>query len=209
MSTPLNWSELVKDAGDAAGGDFAPLPQGEYDLKVQSVEVKTTQTGKTMFSVKAEVQSGQYAKRLLWDNLVVSPDSAGAMGFFFRKMRALGLDDRFFGQNPSNDQIAAAMANRPFKGRVKQTTYAGKLRNEFEGYAPAGGTSAIPQSAPAPAAAPAPAPAPAAAPAPQVAAAPAPAPAPAAAPAPAPAATPDPWAQQAPATTTAPPAPPF
>jgi hypothetical protein len=126
-------------------------------------------------------------------------------------MKALGLNDQYFGTNPSDDAIAAAMLNRPFRGRIKKSTYQGKERNEFESYAPVIAEGVTPnQAAPAVAAAPAPTPAPAPAPTAAPQAAPAPAAAPVAA------ATPpeNPWdATQAPvappAGPAAPPAPPF
>ncbi len=31
MST-LNWGDLVKDAGESAGGNYEPLADGDYDL---------------------------------------------------------------------------------------------------------------------------------------------------------------------------------
>lgn len=153
MST-LNWADLVNDAAES-GGSFDPLPAGDYEFKVISVEEKTTQSGKTMFVLKNEVQSGAHARRLVWDNLVISPENANALGFFFRKMAALGLGKEFFAQSPNNSQIAQAINGRSFKGKIKQTTYNGQDRNEFVGYAPAaaapvqGGFPGAPQ-APAP-----------------------------------------------------------
>ena len=85
----LNWGDLVKEAGDVGG--FDPLPDGDYDLSVIEVTAKVSQSGKTMFAVKAQVQTGAHAKRLVWDNLVVSTDNPTALGIFFRKMNALGL----------------------------------------------------------------------------------------------------------------------
>jgi hypothetical protein len=194
MSGTLNWNDLMKDAeANGGGGDFSPLPNGDYDCKIIEASSKPTSTGKPMIKVKAEVQTGQYAKRLLWDNLVISTDSPKAMSFFFRKMKALGLDEQYFASNPSVDQIAQAMENRQFKGRIKQSTYKDKAGNEFEGYAPAGASTTGPTFTSAPAA-------PQAAPAPAPAAAPAPAPAaPQAAPQAAPAAPENPWANTAPA----------
>jgi len=43
----LNWGDLVKDAGDV--GSFEPLPDGDYDLLVQEIVAKVSQSGKTMF----------------------------------------------------------------------------------------------------------------------------------------------------------------
>lgn len=173
MST-LNWGDLVKDAGETAS--YEPLPDGDYDLTVLEATAKVSQSGKTMFAIKAQVTTGAHAKRFLWDNLVVSPDNSAALGMFFRKMGALGLGREFFSSNPSNAQIEAALKGRSFRAQVGSRTWQGNKKNEIKMYytAPAAVTAA-PVAAAAPA--PAPAPAPAAAP---VAAAPAPATAPAA-----------------------------
>ena len=165
----LNWSDLVKEAGDVSS--YEPLPDGDYDLKVTEATAKVSQSGKTMFSLKTEVQAGPHAKRLVWDNLVVSPENNAALGMFFKKMSALGLGKSYFDQNPSNAQIEQALAGRTFRGQVGSRVWQGTKRNEIKMY------YVIPSDTPTtPVAAAAPAPAPAPAP---VAAAPAPAPAPA------------------------------
>jgi len=166
----LNWGELIKEAS-ASGGNYEPLPDGDYELKVLESEVKQTQTGKTMFKVKTEVQSGPHARRLVWDNLVVSDGNPTALGIFFSKMNALGLGQEFFSQNPANEQIAQAMVGRPFRATIGSRVWNGEKRNEFKRYLPAQlNVASTPTAAPMAASAPAPAPAPAAA-------APAPAPA--------------------------------
>lgn len=201
----LNWGELIKEAAASGSGSYEPLPDGDYELKVVEASATTTQTGKAMFKVKSEVQTGAYARRLLWDNLVVSPENGKAMNMFFMKLGALGITQESLQANqPSNEQIAQALVGRPFRATVGTRVWNGENRNEFKRYLPAAPVGSV--SAPAPAAA---APAPAPAPAPQVAAAPAPAPAPAPA-APAPAV--DAFAAPAPAAPlaeSAPPAPPF
>lgn len=172
----LNWGDLVKDAGDV--GSYEPLPDGDYDLKVTEATAKVAQSGKTMFAIKAQVQNGPHAKRLVWDNLVVTPDSPGALGMFFRKMAGLGLNRDFFAQSPSNAQIEAALQGREFRAQIGSRVWNGSKKNEIKMYYVA--SAATPAAPAASAPAPAPAPAPAAAPAPAVAEAPAPAPAPAA-----------------------------
>jgi hypothetical protein len=169
----LNWGDLVKDAGDV--GSYEPLPDGDYDLTVIEATAKSSQSGKTMFALKAQVQSGAHAKRLVWDNLVVSPENANALGMFFRKMAALGLTREFFASNPSNAQIEQAMKGRSFRASIGSRTWQGQKKNEIKMYyvstpgvaataaAPAAAAAPAPAPAPAPAAAPAPAPAPAAA----------------------------------------------
>lgn len=170
----LNWSDLVKEAGEV--GNYEPLPDGDYDLKVVEATAKVSGSGKTMFSVKTEVQSGPHAKRLVWDNLVVSPDSSAALGIFFKKMAALGLNRAYFDQNPSNAQIESALIGRTFRAQIGSRVWQGNKKNEIKMYyaVPAGTPeTAAPVAAAVYAAAPAPAPAPA----PAVAPAPAPAPA--------------------------------
>jgi len=168
----LNWGDLVKDAGEVSAG-YDPLPDGDYDLVVVEATAKVSQSGKTMFAIKAQVQNGAHTKRLVWDNLVVTPDNNAALGMFFRKMYALGLGREFFATNPSNAQIEQAIRGRAFRAQVSSRTWQGQKKNEIKQYYPG-----VASSTPAAAAAPAPAPAPAPA-----AAAPAPAPAPAAPPA--------------------------
>lgn len=185
----LNWGELISEAAEAGGGSYDPLPDGEYEFKVIEASATTTQTGKPMFKVTAEVQTGAHAKRRVWDNLVISSENKTALSIFFNKMKALGLTEDYFRQNPPGDQVASAMLNRTFRGQVGSRVWNGDTRNELKRYAPVA-AAGIPASAPvAAAAAAAPAPAPAPAPA---AAAPAPAPAPAAPAAPAGESTPPP-----------------
>jgi hypothetical protein len=164
MST-LNWSDLVNDAGSAATS-YEPLPDGDYDLKVLEATTTTSATGKTMFKVKAEVQTGPHAKRLVWDNLVISPENPTALGIFFSKMAALGLPREFFtNNNPTNAQIEAQMTGKFFRATIGTRVYQGNKSNEIRRYHM---TDTSDMGAPTPSAAP---------PAPPVAAAPPPPPA--------------------------------
>lgn len=143
----LNWSDIIKDAGESASGNYEPLPDGDYDLKVIEAKATVTQTGKTMFKLTTEVQTGPYAKRRIWDNLVVSPENSNALNIFLSKMAALGLPREFFSNNnPSNAQIEAALAGRSFRAQVGSRTWNGDKRNELKRYylIPAQGGAAIP-----------------------------------------------------------------
>lgn len=161
----LNWADLVKDASDSAGGSYEPLPDGDYNLKVIEVSATVTSTGKTMFKLTTEVLDGPYAKRRIWDNLVISPENKNALGIFFSKMAALGVPREFFtANNPTNAQIEARIAGASFRAQVGKRVYNGNESNELKKYyvgAPTAQTASV--SAPAPVAAP-PAPAPAPAP---------------------------------------------
>jgi hypothetical protein len=162
MST-INWADLAKQAGDAGSGNYEPLPDGDYDLKVVQAETKTTATGKIMFKVTNEVQGGPFAKRKVWDQLVITADNPKAMNMFFMKASAMGLGRTFWDTNPSNPQIEQALNGRVFRATLGTRTYNGTESNEIKRYYPAAADAvATPFAAPSPAAAPAPAPAPAA-----------------------------------------------
>lgn len=162
----INWADLVKDAGDTASGNYEPLPDGDYDLKVIEVKSTVTASGKTMFKLTTEVQGGAFAKRRIWDNLVVSPENKNALAIFFSKMAALGVPREYFNNNPSNAQIEASLDGKLFRAKVGSRTWNGDKRNEITKYYVATTPSApqvaasVPPVAPAPPA-PAPAPAPA------------------------------------------------
>lgn len=179
----FNWNELVDEAKSSGTMSYAPLPDGDYDLKVLEATAKTSSNGKPMYEIKTEVQTGPHAKRLVWDRLVVSKESPGALRYFFRKMAALGLDENFFARQPSDNDIVAALNGRSFRAKIGPSTGGSRPGNEIKEYYPAtavpGMVPAPAQGAPAPAvyAAPAPAPAPAPMPWNQAPAAPAPAPA--------------------------------
>ena len=130
MST-LNWSDLIKEAGESAS--YEPLPDGDYDLTIVEATATVSQSGKAMFKVKAQVQGGAYNKRLIWDNLVVTPGSSAALGMFFKKMYALGIPQSYFEQQPqpSNALIEQAMVGRSFRAQVGTRTYNGKKSNQI------------------------------------------------------------------------------
>lgn len=198
-----NWLDLIKDAG--ASSTFQPLPDGDYDLKVVEVTATETSNHKPMYKLKAEVQTGPHAGRFVWDNLVVSKESPKALGFFFRKMSALGLGQEFFQSQPTDATIVQNLQGKPFRGKIgSRLDNTNTQRNEIREYHAAVGGYAAP-SAPA-------VPPPAAAPvqAAPVAAPPAPAPAVAPPPPAAPPAAASPWdASGAPAVAAPPPPPPF
>jgi hypothetical protein len=164
----LNWADLVKDAGESASGIYEPIPDGDYDLKVLDASATSTSTGKTMFKMKCEVQGGAFNKRLVWDNLVISPENKNALGIFFAKMEALGIPRNWFLEgNPSSAQIEMTLTGRTFRGNIGSRMYNGEKRNEIKRYyVMPSGAGAVQASAPAPAPAPAFASAPPAPPAP-------------------------------------------
>lgn len=201
MSPAQSWGDLLKDAGDS-GKAFEPLEDSSYDFVIAKAEAGQTKTDKKKFTITAEVENGPFAKRKVWHDFIISPDSPAALGFFFRNMAVLGLDGAFFAANPNDEQIVAALTGKRFIGKTVKNEWpanSGKIRNNIDNFStprqsngPSGvGPVASAPLAKAPVAPVAPAPV-APAPAPVAAAAPA---APAVPHVPVPAAgTVDPWA---------------
>jgi hypothetical protein len=196
----IDWGALAAAAGS---GDFDALPAGDYDLKCVSAEYKTTGNGKPMWVAKFQVMNGQYAKRMVWHNFVLSPDSEIALGIFFRQMAVFGMTKEWFTTTkPSTDAVINTLVGREVRAGLGIKKYNGTDRNEIKALAPLPGNAPPPVggvSAAAPPPPPPPAPAAATPPPPPPAPAPAPAPAPVAAEVAAPAAPPVPEPAPAPA----------
>lgn len=52
--------------------DFAPLPDGDYLCRLGDIEPDITRSGDAMWRLRWVVESGEFAGRLLFDNLVFS-----------------------------------------------------------------------------------------------------------------------------------------
>ena len=52
--------------------DFAPLPDGDYVCSLADIETDVTRAGDPMWKLRWAVESGEYAGRILFDNLAFS-----------------------------------------------------------------------------------------------------------------------------------------
>ena len=146
-----SWADALETAGSAEG--FEVLPKADYHFKVTGSQHKIASTGKDMFELKCTIQEGPHAGRVLFTNLVLSPDNATAMQIFFKKMKALGLTPEYFKGEPSNEEVANAVLDREFRGGVTIRQWQGEDRNEINSIFPVavvpGGASAPPPPPPA------------------------------------------------------------
>jgi len=158
----INWGDMLDAA--ASSGVGVALPAGTYRMKIVSSEVTVFSTGKEGFKVKFEVTEGPHAGHKVFNNFVLSPESAAAMGFFFKHMAALGLPREYFAQNPQPEAVADALMDREAMVKVKPRKYQGQDTDDVKDVLPLTGAPAAPpqQAAPATPAPPVP-PAPAAA----------------------------------------------
>lgn len=66
---------LKKDAAEAAtngGGDFKEVPHGEYEVKVEKLELKESKKGDPMLSIWFKILAGEYKGGLIFYNQVLS-----------------------------------------------------------------------------------------------------------------------------------------
>lgn len=124
-----NFSDLLKAAEDAG---FSNTPPGTYDVVVTEAEAKTTSAGKDMIVVKFQIQGGPHGGRKVPNNFVISPENANALGFFFRHMRALGLDSAYFSQNPTPQQVAQSLVGKSCRIEVGTRTWNGEEREDVK-----------------------------------------------------------------------------
>lgn len=141
----INWDELAKQAAAA----FDPIPTGEYAGTVTEASAVSASNGKPMIKVKVKINGGPHDGRLVFNNFVISADNPNAMGFFFRHMKALGLDANFFAQQPSMPQVAEQLTGRQALWGLGIRQYQGQDQNEIKTIKPLVGLPGMPAGAPA------------------------------------------------------------
>lgn len=70
----INTNELSKAIEDAANNpqfEARDVPAGQYEVKLEKMEVKATKDGRPMFSVMMRIISGDYKKMCLFMNRVL------------------------------------------------------------------------------------------------------------------------------------------
>lgn len=113
------WAALASKAAEAPdAGSYEPLPPGLYDIRVESAECRTTSTNKDMYVLTQVVTKGQYEGRKLWQNIVISPESATALSIAFRHFAALGLGGNFFAAEPDSATICAKLIDATATAQV-------------------------------------------------------------------------------------------
>jgi hypothetical protein len=130
----FSFSTLQKVAKDAG---FTVIADGEYEVKIIKSEAKDTSTGKKMIKVLFKVIAGPLAGNgTVWNQFVISPESPNALFFFFKHMKALGLDDDYFAGNPKPEQVAKDLLNRRCKIKVGTRQWNGNDQNDVQAVFP-------------------------------------------------------------------------
>lgn len=132
--TSIDWAALKQTADDAT----QPAPAGEYDAIVTKADAKTASTGSPMIAVQCKITGGPKDSKVFFHNFVLSPQSAFAVAKFFSDLEAFGLNSEWFTtHNPSMEQIAAELLNKPIHVELGIRSWQGQDRNEVKKFSPA------------------------------------------------------------------------
>lgn len=166
----FDFDELLGIAKEAG---FTTVPPGTYHVEVERSEYTLTKNDKPMFKVMYRLIPGMNGevKGTVWNNFVISRESAPALSFFFRHMEAMGLPKSWFQTaKPTMEQVRDALLGRQCRIKVEMGSFNDEPRPEVKSVlAPVGGPGAgspPPAAGPGPAPSAGPGPAPAASPAP-------------------------------------------
>lgn len=125
-----SWNDLLEFAG---AENYENVPLGTYSCEIVHSEATTTNNGKDMIKVRFKVVEGMHAGKVIFNNFVISPESSGAMKWFFGHMRALGLPAEYFKAEPAPAQVATDLLGRRANVTVKQgKPYKGQPQIEVE-----------------------------------------------------------------------------
>lgn len=72
--------EDVKDVEVNGGGDFEPLPDGQYEVAVEKMELGESKKGDPMLTIWFIILDGEYEKQRLFYNKVMQPQNDNAFG---------------------------------------------------------------------------------------------------------------------------------
>ena len=132
LNTTFNTNELPK----SERGEFSPLPDGWYDVRIDSAEVKQTKSGTGSYiKVRYNVTGPSHAGRVIFGNLNIQNANPKAEEIGRQQlgelMRAIGLASL-----SDTDQLAGGVLSIKLATR-KSEEYGDS--NDVKGYRPASG----------------------------------------------------------------------
>tara|TARA_Y100000593_G_scaffold85663_1_gene163047 strand:- start:167 stop:577 length:411 start_codon:yes stop_codon:yes gene_type:complete len=107
-----------KDIGQNSGGDFTPLPENRYNVKVEKAEVKKASTGTTMISTEFVITDGDFKGRKLWNNFTLTPK---AYVYLYNFLKSAG-SDMISNEDVDENQVAADMVGLTASAFVEPRT---------------------------------------------------------------------------------------
>lgn len=86
----LDMKKVEEQMKSAAEGSFDPLPEGEYDVKLDSMTVKESQNGRLMLAVAYRITRGKEKNKMMFQNIILAGTKND--GFMIHQARKL-IDD--------------------------------------------------------------------------------------------------------------------
>ena len=77
------------DLSDVDSGDFGIIPVGNYNFIIEKCEEKETKSGNKMLVISFKIMSGDYANRIIFENLNIKNPSTKCVGYAKRKLKAI------------------------------------------------------------------------------------------------------------------------
>jgi hypothetical protein len=62
-------------------GDFPEIPEGQYEVKVEKMELGTSKKGDPMLKIQFKIVAGEFEKQSIFYNGVMQPQNDSAFGF--------------------------------------------------------------------------------------------------------------------------------
>ena len=93
----LGYTVSTQDLPEDQGGDFSPIPAGDYQVRIVETSLETTKSGTGQYiKLRMDVTGPSHEGRVLWANLNIKNDSQKAEEIGRQQlgavMRAVGLD---------------------------------------------------------------------------------------------------------------------
>ena len=100
-------SEDIKNVEKNGGlGEFAEVPTGRYEIRIEDMELKESKSGHPMFVCKMRILAGEFENKLLFYNQVITKGFQIALVNKFLRSLETGIDiDSFIGYREYNNLI--------------------------------------------------------------------------------------------------------
>lgn len=158
LEQPINLSELPEDTG----GDFSPIPAGEYHTVIKDAEVKSTNDGTGQYiKLRLDVTGPTHAGRVVFANINIRNKSSAAEQIGRAQlgslMKAIGLTtlqdtDQLIGGALCVKVAVKDARTDPATGKTYEASNEVKAYKPISGAMPASSPSSMPKAQSAPAA---------------------------------------------------------
>jgi uncharacterized protein DUF669 len=131
----FSFKQLSQDANTVLTGD--------HEVVFVKTEATKSQNGKPMIKCDLKITAGPYAGRVVKHNFTISAENPQAMKFFFSDMKKLGLDEKYFDNDPSMAQIAGDLLGRTATATLENNPWNGMDREQVKTWKASGGLGGV------------------------------------------------------------------